>query len=129
MHLKSPIIQTLGFENCNNMMDLQNTDAQEDKTILELVKKQYRKKALLLHPDKNRGKDTSADMAVLNDAYVLLLNEITNFNPNDDMPYHSTSAEPFIPAEWQEYLSTLFEKISFKTYFAFRFNRRKDKHL
>ena len=38
----------------------------------EVVKNAYRAKAKILHPDLNKGKDTSKAMAELNQAYAML---------------------------------------------------------
>ncbi len=61
MDARSPLekaIETLGFEKCYSLMDVQKIAKEEKITILELIKIRYKKKALLLHPDKNPGIDT-----------------------------------------------------------------------
>ncbi len=49
---------------------------------IEQIKKAYRKKALLLHPDRNKAKDAQEQFVLLNEAYEYLLKtQGTHLNP------------------------------------------------
>lgn len=64
-------------EDINKLCDILGLDY-KDKNNIEIIKKQYKKKALQLHPDKNTG-NTTILFQELNNAYSKLL----NINEND----------------------------------------------
>ena len=53
----------------------------------EMVKKQYRKCALLYHPDKNSNKDTAAKFVDIQNAYEFLIHELNSSEEEADGPF------------------------------------------
>lgn len=50
----------------------------EKGASLEAIKKAYRTKAKMLHPDMNKDRDTTADFIKINEAYIFLKEQISS---------------------------------------------------
>jgi len=87
----------MNYDKAREILDLSDSWTEKD------LKGQYRKKALIFHPDKNVEQDTTADFQLIQEAYEFLSEESEILDQNEE---EGVSASP------KEYQSMLFKFLS-----------------
>lgn len=77
----------MNYDKAREILDLSGSWTEKD------LKSQYRKKALIFHPDKNMEQDTTADFQLIQEAYEFLSDDSEILENNDEEGSSSSTKE------------------------------------
>uniref|UniRef100_A0A6C0D3Y8 J domain-containing protein n=1 Tax=viral metagenome TaxID=1070528 RepID=A0A6C0D3Y8_9ZZZZ len=87
------------------------SDIESSNITLEILKRQYRAKALQYHPDKNKASDAAAKFQEIHDAYeyLMLYQGFSQKNPDDDG--NDVECDEEEPSDYQSFLMSFLKNI------------------